>query len=208
MRAARSPDRTQTTAGAIFSSAPRSHLLVVRTRPQTERATDSAIRTQGACSLRRTAVNRTPLWMRYQPALGGECAEPYRMGSRAPAALGEVHGRPGTSHSTKRPNSLMGRQHVPSIRRGGPLASVRSRRTPEVEWFRSESGRSPSSVNREQPPRPGYTLEIVLTAVGELDLGACHQVDDSARDQDLPRAGEGTHPRADVYGDPADLLAL
>jgi hypothetical protein len=34
-----------------FSSAPRSHLLntvVVRTRPQTERATDSAIRTQGA----------------------------------------------------------------------------------------------------------------------------------------------------------------
>jgi hypothetical protein len=47
-----------------FSSAPRSHLLVVRTRPQTERATDSAIRTQGARSLRRTAVNRTPLWMR------------------------------------------------------------------------------------------------------------------------------------------------
>jgi hypothetical protein len=54
-----------------FSPAPRSHLLntvVVRTRPQTERATDSAIRTQGACSLRRTAANRTPLWMRYQPA--------------------------------------------------------------------------------------------------------------------------------------------
>src|SRR5439155_6818954 len=25
----------------------------------------------GGCSLRRTAANRTPLWMRYQPAVGG-----------------------------------------------------------------------------------------------------------------------------------------
>ena len=42
-RVPRSPDRTQTTAGH-FSSAHRSHLLntvVVRARPQTERATDS-----------------------------------------------------------------------------------------------------------------------------------------------------------------------
>ena len=93
MRAARFTGPYSDDCRRQFSSAPRSHLLntvVVRTRPQTERATDSAIRTQGACSLRRTAVNRTPLWMRYQPALGGECAEPYRMGSRAPAALGEV----------------------------------------------------------------------------------------------------------------------
>src|SRR5688572_21849723 len=72
MRAARSPDRTHTTAGAISHRRPdRTYSTPswCRTRPQTERATDSAIRTQGACSLRRTAANRTPLWMRYQPAV-------------------------------------------------------------------------------------------------------------------------------------------
>ena len=48
----------------------------------------------------------------------------------------------------------------------------------------------------------------MLTAIGELDLGARHQVDDSSRDQHLPGAGERTHPSADVHRDPADLLAL
>jgi len=46
MRAARSPDRTQTTAGAIShrrSDRNPLNTVVVRTRPQTERATDSAI---------------------------------------------------------------------------------------------------------------------------------------------------------------------
>ena len=45
MRAARSPDRTQTT----HRRSDRTYIntVVVRTKPQTERATDSAIRTQG-----------------------------------------------------------------------------------------------------------------------------------------------------------------
>jgi len=47
MRAARSPDRTQTTAGATSHRRPdRTYSVVVRTRPQTERATDSAIGAQ------------------------------------------------------------------------------------------------------------------------------------------------------------------
>jgi hypothetical protein len=44
MRAARPPDRTQTTAGAISHWRPdraNFNTVVVRTRPQTERATDS-----------------------------------------------------------------------------------------------------------------------------------------------------------------------
>jgi len=62
MRAARSPDRTQTTAGAISHRRPRSHLLntvVVRTRPQTERATDSAI--SAARSVASGVPERAPL---------------------------------------------------------------------------------------------------------------------------------------------------
>jgi hypothetical protein len=54
-RSAFSPDRTQTTVGAISHRRP-IHLLntvVVRIRPQTERATDSAI-----CSLQ--SQRRTP----------------------------------------------------------------------------------------------------------------------------------------------------
>jgi protein kinase-like protein len=71
-----------------------------------------------------------------------------------------------------------------------------------VSWF------SGSGVDhREDPPLVGHALELVGTAVLELQAGPRHQVAHRGADQHLARAGQGRHPGADVHGDAPDRVA-
>jgi hypothetical protein len=71
---------------------------------------------------------------------------------------------------------------------------------------RPVSGVSASSLHREQPPGTRNTLEFVLASVVELETRPCHKVDDGARRQYLTRFRHLGHARADVDGDPTDVV--
>ena len=51
------------------------------------------------------------------------------------------------------------------------------------------------------------TLELVLAAVVELETGASDEVADRRGQEYLPSSGEARHPRRNVHGNAARLLA-
>ena len=60
---------------------------------------------------------------------------------------------------------------------------------------------------REEPPHVGHALQAVAAPVLEDESGAGDEVAHGARDQDLARAGQGRHARADVDGDATNRSA-
>src|SRR5687767_14330216 len=64
-----------------------------------------------------------------------------------------------------------------------------------------------STLDGEQPPRSGHTLELVLTAVVELDAGTNNQISHRRGHEHLAGAGEGRHPGADVHRHAGDVGA-
>src|SRR5450755_1596638 len=62
-------------------------------------------------------------------------------------------------------------------------------------------------VDGEECPRSGRALEGMRAPSVELEPGPGHEVLDGARDEDLARVRRAHHPRADVDGDAADVVA-
>src|SRR4051794_34813450 len=67
--------------------------------------------------------------------------------------------------------------------------------------------RLPRGTDREHLPAVGDPLELVLAPRLELDLPARDQVAHRPRHEHLAGAGQRRHPRADVHGDPAKVVA-
>src|SRR6201985_2573500 len=63
-----------------------------------------------------------------------------------------------------------------------------------------------STLDREQPPLAGHTLEGVLAASGTAEARPGDQVNDDARDEHLARPGRCCHTCGDVDGDAADVV--
>ena len=61
--------------------------------------------------------------------------------------------------------------------------------------------------DREKPPVAGHAFELVRAAVLEFEPGPDPQVAQRAGHQHIVGPGECAHARADVYGDPADVVA-
>ncbi len=61
-------------------------------------------------------------------------------------------------------------------------------------------------LDGKQSPGTGDALELVVTAVGELDSRPGDQVDHGARDQYLARVGQAGHPSTDMDGDAAEVV--
>ena len=64
-----------------------------------------------------------------------------------------------------------------------------------------------SPFDREDAPFTGDTLKGLAAAVAEAQAGAGHQVLYGARHQHLPRTYKSSNTRANVNGDPADIVA-
>lgn len=60
--------------------------------------------------------------------------------------------------------------------------------------------------DRKDPPRSRNSLEVVFAAIGQRVTRADAEVADGAADEYLVRSGKATHTRADVDGEPADVV--
>src|SRR5262245_58036126 len=63
-----------------------------------------------------------------------------------------------------------------------------------------------STLHSEQLPAPRNTLELVLTAICEIDARADHEVLDGLGHQDLSGRCQGSHARSDVDGQPSEVV--
>jgi len=70
-----------------------------------------------------------------------------------------------------------------------PIRAARPLGVPDQVLDRHVPPRS-SACDSEELPASSHTLELVLTAVSELDAGTYYEVGDSARNQHLARRGE------------------
>ena len=69
------------------------------------------------------------------------------------------------------------------------------------------SARVPALLDNEQAPFTWHALEVVCTAIDELEVGAGDQVLDGAGDQYLIRRGGRCDAGTDMHRDTADIVA-
>src|SRR5215472_10956529 len=69
-----------------------------------------------------------------------------------------------------------------------------------IQWNSSSANRgAPSVPDSEEMPRPGNTLQVVLTTVLELDLGASHEVGHGPRYENLARRRHGFNALGNMH---------
>jgi hypothetical protein len=59
-----------------------------------------------------------------------------------------------------------------------------------------------------ESPFSGNAFEFLVSTVGKLDAGACHEVLHCSGDENLSRLSQCGNPRANVNGDSGELPAL
>src|SRR5262249_43521675 len=82
-----------------------------------------------------------------------------------------------------------------------------ARRPPPKPGPRPPRGRPAALLDGEQPPLPRHTLELINTALHKLEPGPDHQIAQRAGHQHLVGPRHRANARADVHGDPADVIA-
>lgn len=70
-----------------------------------------------------------------------------------------------------------------------------------ADWCR------PSGHCREEHPLGWHTLQLPLSTIHEVDVGAQDKIFDGSGDQNLSRSGERAHPSSDVYREASEVLA-
>jgi hypothetical protein len=64
-----------------------------------------------------------------------------------------------------------------------------------------------TETRRRTSATAGHARELVSAAILELESRSDHQVAQRARYEHIVRPCQSAHPRADVHGDPADVIA-